>query len=242
MWRGVREDLSALCPKDKEFTWWAFSSCTASMSVLESPNYLGKSGARTIFSIQTNSGKHIRAHSYFENEDEILLPPGIYLRVIDVLSPADSLHIIQLREIPVPHEMLAKPFDLGKLEAELPKVKLLPQQKGPVVKEENEPTFVVDPNPLAKQKVYPPTIVNTKPPAKQENHLTPSAAPKAPVKQEYSSPASTSPKPSVAQTYAISGELSVFCLREKKHIPRKRVVLSHRSLRVIDFEKSHKVL
>ncbi|CAF1258282.1 unnamed protein product, partial [Rotaria sp. Silwood1] len=54
VWRGVREDLSALYPKDKEFAWWAFSSCTASMSALESPNYLGKSGARTMFSIQTN--------------------------------------------------------------------------------------------------------------------------------------------------------------------------------------------
>ncbi|CAF3850436.1 unnamed protein product, partial [Rotaria sp. Silwood1] len=53
------------------------------MSVLEAPNYLGKTGTGTIFSIQTSSGKDIRAHSYFDNEDEILLPPGIYLKVID---------------------------------------------------------------------------------------------------------------------------------------------------------------
>ncbi|CAF4999664.1 unnamed protein product, partial [Rotaria sp. Silwood1] len=45
------------------------------MSVLEAPNYLGKTGTGTIFSIQTSSGKDIRAHSYFDNEDEILLPP-----------------------------------------------------------------------------------------------------------------------------------------------------------------------
>jgi hypothetical protein len=114
VWRGVREDLSALYPKGKEFAWWAFSSCTASIGVLESPNYLGKSGIRTMFSIQTNSGRHICGHSYFENEDEILLPPGMYLKVVDVLNSGDGLYIIHLREIPPPFELLAKPFDLSK--------------------------------------------------------------------------------------------------------------------------------
>jgi hypothetical protein len=84
---------------------------------------LGKSGTRTIFSIQTNSGKLIRAHSYFENEDEILLPPGIYLKVVDSLSSADGLHIIHLREIQPPFPMLAEPFDLSQLEKSLPKTK-----------------------------------------------------------------------------------------------------------------------
>ncbi len=67
-----------------------------------------------MFSIQTNSGKHICGHSYFETEDEILLPPGIYLKVVDVLNSGDGLHIIHLRETPPPFELLAKPFDLGK--------------------------------------------------------------------------------------------------------------------------------
>ena len=120
VWRGVREDLSALYPKGKEFAWWALSSCTASIDVLESPNYLGKSGARTMFSIQTNSGKHIRAHSYFENEDEILLPPGRYLKVIGCLNPAEDLHIIQLREIEPPYPMLVEPFDLNQMKQALP--------------------------------------------------------------------------------------------------------------------------
>ncbi|CAF1452521.1 unnamed protein product [Adineta steineri] len=116
VWRGAREDLSALYPKGREFAWWAFSSCSTSIDVLESPNYLGKSGTRTIFSIQTNSGKLICAHSYFDNEDEILLPPGIYLKVVDSLNPADGLHIIHLQEIEPPHKMLADPFDLSDLE------------------------------------------------------------------------------------------------------------------------------
>jgi len=90
------------------------------MNVLESRNYLGKSGARTMFSIQTNNGKLIRAHSYFENEDEILLHPGMYFKVIGVLNPAEGLHIIQLREIPPPYPMLAEPFDLKQLKKTLP--------------------------------------------------------------------------------------------------------------------------
>jgi hypothetical protein len=139
VWRGVREDLSAMYPTGKEFAWWALSSCTASLSVLESPNYLGKSGARTIFSIETNSGKDIRAHSYFESEDEILLPPGIYFKVIDSLNPAKDLHIIQLREISSPYPMLAEPFDLSQMKKELPTKKS--------TKQENYSTQSVTPKP-----------------------------------------------------------------------------------------------
>ncbi|CAF1227087.1 unnamed protein product [Adineta steineri] len=130
VWRGVREDLSALYLKGKEFAWWAFSSCSASIDVLESPSYLGKSGTRTIFSIQTNSGKLIRAHSYFDNEDEILLPPGIYLKVVGCLNPATDLHIIHLQEIEPPYKMLADPFDLSELKHALPPTKQPSFEKG----------------------------------------------------------------------------------------------------------------
>ena len=80
------------------------------MKVLQSPSYLGKSGDRTLFSIQTSSGKQIRSHSYFQHEDEILLPPGTYLRVVGQLNPAHGFHIIQLEEVAPPFELLAPPF------------------------------------------------------------------------------------------------------------------------------------
>ncbi|CAF1249002.1 unnamed protein product [Rotaria sordida] len=147
VWRGVREDLSSLYPKGKEFAWWAFSSCTAALSVLESPNYLGKSGIRTMFSIQTKTGKEIRAHSYFENEDEILLPPGIYPKVIDSLNPAEGLHIIQLREIPPPYQMLAEPFDLTELNSALPQSKPSSSESTSNKKQENHSTADVTPKP-----------------------------------------------------------------------------------------------
>jgi hypothetical protein len=75
---------------------------------------VGTSGPRTIFSIESSSGKSICGISYFQHEDEILLPPGRYLKVIDKSSPAPNLHIIHLREIQPPHPMLADPFDLNK--------------------------------------------------------------------------------------------------------------------------------
>ncbi|CAF3982810.1 unnamed protein product, partial [Adineta steineri] len=120
VWRGIPEDLSSLYPKGKQFTWWGVSSCSSSISVLESSQYAGTSGARTMFSIETNSGRLIRPHSYFKHEDEILLPPGIYLEVIDKFSSADGLNIIHLREISPPYKMLADPFDLSELKQALP--------------------------------------------------------------------------------------------------------------------------
>ncbi|CAF1222539.1 unnamed protein product [Rotaria sordida] len=121
-WRGVPEDLSTLYSLRKEQIWWSFSSWTSSISVLESPFYLGKSKARTMMSIETKNGKLIRTHSFFQNHDEILLPPGICLRVIDQANPTDSLHFIHFQEISPPFPMLAEPFDLNQLKKTPPKL------------------------------------------------------------------------------------------------------------------------
>lgn len=88
--------------------------------MLESSDYLGKSGPRTLFSIESTSGKDIRAHSSFENDEEILLPPGLYFQVMDCQNPTDDLYIIQIQEIPPPFRMLAEPFDLSQMKKELP--------------------------------------------------------------------------------------------------------------------------
>ena len=75
-----------------------------------------------MFTIETNTGKSIRGISYFQHEDEILLPPGRYLRVINKWSPVPDLHIIHLREIKPPYKMLADPFDLSQVKHVLPQV------------------------------------------------------------------------------------------------------------------------
>jgi hypothetical protein len=103
------------------------------MKVLQSPSYLGKSGDSTLFSIQTSSGKQIRSHSYFQHEDEILLPPGTYLRVIGQLNPAPGFHIIQLEEVTPPFELLAPPFPIVSQPAPKPTPPPVPKPTPPPV-------------------------------------------------------------------------------------------------------------
>ncbi|CAF1367369.1 unnamed protein product [Adineta steineri] len=59
IYRGVEMDLSAQYPQGQIFTWWGFSSCTNSVQVLQSEQFLGKTGDRTLFSIDCESGKNI---------------------------------------------------------------------------------------------------------------------------------------------------------------------------------------
>ncbi|CAF1355162.1 unnamed protein product [Didymodactylos carnosus] len=122
LWRGVKEDLSRNFEVGEEYTWWAISSCTRALNVLESPQYLGNSGTRTLFNIECYNGKMIRQHSYFQEEDEILLLPGFYFVVLGNLSPAPGLHIIQLQEKQPPHCLLA-PLFVKLLEPILPEPK-----------------------------------------------------------------------------------------------------------------------
>ena len=131
MWRGVPEDISDLYQNGKSFAWWGVSSCTVAVSVLESEQYAGSSGPRTMFSIETTNGKLIRSHSYFQQEQEILLPPGIYLKVVDKFRSADGLNIIHLSEIEPPYKMLADPFDLTQLKKSLPKSEPAKRQEKP---------------------------------------------------------------------------------------------------------------
>ena len=112
VFRGVRLDLHEKYPKDTIITWWAFSSCTASIQVLQSELFLGKTGARTMFTIECDSGKDIGKHSYFPAEDEILLPAATQFKVIGCLDNGNSHYTIQLKEIKLPCPLL-EPVTLG---------------------------------------------------------------------------------------------------------------------------------
>ncbi|CAF3012867.1 unnamed protein product [Rotaria sp. Silwood2] len=109
VWRGVRGDLRPQYKQSRKVTWWAFSSCTTAIHVLESEQYLGTSGPRTLFAIDCLNGKNIQQHSYYAQEEEILLLPCTHLEVISHLSSMDNLHIIHLREIPPPFVLLEPP-------------------------------------------------------------------------------------------------------------------------------------
>ncbi|CAF5055850.1 unnamed protein product [Rotaria sp. Silwood1] len=112
IWRGIRKvDLSGKYKTGTEFAWWGVSSCTADMQVLESSQFLGKEGPRTLFSIECINGKSVAAHSYFKNgEKEIILMPGSYFQVIGQLSPGGGLHIIELKELIPPMTLVKPPF------------------------------------------------------------------------------------------------------------------------------------
>ncbi|CAF3919940.1 unnamed protein product [Rotaria sp. Silwood2] len=81
VWRGVAKDLSAEFPPGTLVTWWAFSSCTSALPVLENNMYLGSEGERTLFSVEAINGRTVQAHSHFVTEDEILLLPGTHMEV-----------------------------------------------------------------------------------------------------------------------------------------------------------------
>jgi hypothetical protein len=111
VWRGVRKDHTADYPPGSEAVWWTFSSCTTSLSVLESELYLGNAGTRTLFSIETMNARTIRAHSHFQVEDEMLLLPGTFFEVKSRLNPAPDLYIIHLSQKRPPHDLLEPPFE-----------------------------------------------------------------------------------------------------------------------------------
>ncbi|CAF1008719.1 unnamed protein product [Adineta steineri] len=109
IWRGVTLDLSQQYEVGKRYVWWAFSSCTRSLAILESEQFLGKHGSRTLFSIECQNGKKIRSHSYINVEDEILLLPATQFEVISKLNPSSDLHIIHLKQVDPPFSLIELP-------------------------------------------------------------------------------------------------------------------------------------
>ena len=110
IWRGIAKNISANFPPGSDAIWWSFSSCTTTLTVLESDLYLGNAAERTLFSIEVFNARNVSAHSYFQNEDEILLLPGTYMEVRSQLHPTSDLHIIHLRQKVPDTVLLEQPF------------------------------------------------------------------------------------------------------------------------------------
>jgi hypothetical protein len=98
VFRGIKCDMRKDYPEGETIYWWGFSSCTTTMEILQNEQFLGSSGARTMFMIECFSGKNIRQHSDFQNEDEILLLPGRQFKVISCLQQGKDLYLIDLKE------------------------------------------------------------------------------------------------------------------------------------------------
>jgi hypothetical protein len=110
LYRGVKLNLNAQYPQGKTFVWWGFSSCTTSLQVLQSEQFLGKTGDRTLFSIDCESGKNIQNHSLFPSEDEVLLIAARKFQVTSVLDSGNGLFLIQLKEIESDYPLLGSTF------------------------------------------------------------------------------------------------------------------------------------
>jgi hypothetical protein len=121
IWRGIRENVNNLYIED--FIWWGVSSCTTTIESME--RFIGRSGERTLFMIECINGKSIKAHSSYQDENEILLMPGTYLTVTGKWSPSENLHIIHLQEENPPHQLLKPPFDLSLSSVDTPSLDTL---------------------------------------------------------------------------------------------------------------------
>lgn len=106
IYRGVRGLISNDYRKSENVIWWGFSSCTMTMDVLDNEQFLGMEGPRTIFAIECTTGKDIRQHSTYQNEDEILLPAARQFRVVSHMHPGSNLSIVQLEEIQGDFELI----------------------------------------------------------------------------------------------------------------------------------------
>ncbi|CAF1439640.1 unnamed protein product [Adineta steineri] len=106
VFRGVNLNLANQYTEGKTFVWWGFSSCTASMRVLENEQFLGKTGERTMFTIECDSGKDISGHSYFQAEKEVLLLAARQFTVVSCLRPAPGLYMVHLKETKPPITLL----------------------------------------------------------------------------------------------------------------------------------------
>jgi hypothetical protein len=107
VYRGVREDLHEDYLQDANPIWWSFSSCTTSLDVLQTEEFLGTSGLKTMFHIECYSGKDIRNHSLYPDDREVLLLAARQFKVVGSLNSGNGLYIIQLKEIEPAYPLMA---------------------------------------------------------------------------------------------------------------------------------------
>lgn len=99
VYRGAKKNLSSHYTRDQIVDDWQFSLCTSSIKDLEKDETFGKSGERTLFTIECQTGKDVSQYSFDPNKELILIPPGRRWKVLSCLDAGDQMHIIQLREI-----------------------------------------------------------------------------------------------------------------------------------------------
>jgi len=132
IFRGVKGDLQTRYKEGQRVVWWGFSSCTSKQDVLRNESFMGQSGKRTLFTIESQSGKEIKQHSYFKDENEVLLPAAREFQVESVFPQADGLCLIQLKEVQPKHPLLEPSTTFRKNISKTPSSQFNPIYKQPI--------------------------------------------------------------------------------------------------------------
>jgi hypothetical protein len=99
IYHAIKLNLIAQYPLGRTFVWWGFTLCTKSLDFFNNEYVLGQNGARTLFIIDSQSGKSIREHSFYTTEEDILLPPACQFQTTGSFDAGNGLYIIHLKEI-----------------------------------------------------------------------------------------------------------------------------------------------
>lgn len=96
VWRGVASSIGSNFVKNDHHIWWSVNSCSTDLHVVQF--YLCENS--TLFAIKSVSAKDISSYSSFQAEHEVVLLPGIRLRVqSNTLNYEDRLFIVHLEEV-----------------------------------------------------------------------------------------------------------------------------------------------
>ena len=130
LYRGIKMDLSEEFLEGETVVWWAFTSCSSSIKVLE--QFLGQTGHQTIFNIECDAPKDISQHSFYHSENEMLMYPARQFQVVSSFTSGKQLKIIHLKEIQPPFPLIhiptipsAKPEQINRIERPLSPTSIL---------------------------------------------------------------------------------------------------------------------
>ncbi|CAF3973106.1 unnamed protein product [Rotaria sp. Silwood2] len=115
VYHAVKLNLIAQYPVGRIFVWWGFTLCTTSLDILNNEHILGQNGARTLFIIDSQSGKSICKHSFYSKEQEVLIPAACRFHVTGCFDAGNGLHIIHLKEMQPKHQLIALVQQVSKI-------------------------------------------------------------------------------------------------------------------------------
>eukprot|EP01047_Picozoa_sp_COSAG01_P068132 COSAG01_NODE_9777_length_2347_cov_1.999555_1_plen_404_part_00 len=88
--------------------WWGFSSTTRKSRVLDSDDFFGASGDRTLFMLDCIAGVDVTPYSDYAHEEEVLLMPGAKFEVTQTMPPSlmSGVAAIMMKQLPTRHEVV----------------------------------------------------------------------------------------------------------------------------------------